>query len=78
MKNKKRNINKILIIIGICLFLIGCLCIFIKANSLEYVDASGVLHESFYLLPIGFSFIFSGILILLLTGIVNFIKRKIS
>ncbi|MGN0973178.1 MAG: DUF3955 domain-containing protein [Bacilli bacterium] len=78
MKNKKRNINKILIIIGIFLFLIGCLCIFIKANSLEYVDASGVLHESFYLLPIGFSFIFSGILILLLTGIVNLIKRKIS
>nr|WP_254907581.1 DUF3955 domain-containing protein [Enterococcus sp. 12C11_DIV0727] len=31
-------------------------------NSVEYIDKTGILHENFYLLPIGFLFLFAGIL----------------
>lgn len=36
----------------------------------EYVDANGVLHEKFYLIPVGFIFIFS--------GMITFFHRRIK
>ena len=69
------KMNLISTIIGTFLLLIGLLCIVIKANTIEYIDESGILHENFYLLPIGFLFIFIG-LIVILVGIIRYIKKE--
>lgn len=63
--------------IGTVLFIMGGECIFIKANSVEYVDSTGVLHENFFLLPVGFLFIFLG-LVIFLVGFVPMVKKYIS
>ena len=39
---------------------LGLVCFIIKANSVEYVDSNGILHENFYLLPIGYLLVITG------------------
>ncbi|MBP2098098.1 DUF3955 domain-containing protein [Enterococcus rivorum] len=68
-ETRRAKFNLISTIIGTFLLLFGFACFFIKATSVEYVDASGILHENFYLLPIGFLFIFSGLVIFSVIGI---------
>lgn len=63
--------------IGTVLLIMGGECIFIKANSVEYVDTAGVLHENFFLLPVGFLFIFLGF-VLFFVGCVPMLKRIIT
>ncbi|WP_238142252.1 helix-turn-helix domain-containing protein [Streptococcus suis] len=48
----------------------------IKANSVEYVDANGILHENFYLLPVGYLLVFTGALASLLSGLALHRFRK--
>jgi hypothetical protein len=36
------------------LALAGFSCLALKTYSAEYVDSSGLLHENFFLLPVGF------------------------
>ncbi len=50
---------------GALVILMGLLCFMIKSQSIEYVDAQGVLHENFFLIPVGYGLIFIGILIIL-------------
>ena len=54
--------NMISFIIGLVLLLIGSACIGIKAVSPEYIGNDGTLYENFFLLPIGFAFIISGVI----------------
>jgi transcriptional regulator with XRE-family HTH domain len=68
-EKKRAQFNLITTLIGTFLLLVGLGCFFIKANSVEYVDATGLLHENFYLLPIGFLFILAGTIIFLGIGI---------
>ena len=42
--------------------MMGIGCLVIKSLSVEYIDAQGMLHENFFLLPIGFLFIFSSLM----------------
>ncbi|MGI5984444.1 MAG: DUF3955 domain-containing protein [Clostridiales bacterium] len=70
-ETRRAKMNLIAIIIGAALLLIGVTCIIIKANSVEYIDAQGFLHENFFLIPIGFLFIFSGLVTFVATGIKN-------
>jgi len=49
---------KKLTVIASTLFLFGLFSIILKAFIPEYVDSQGVLHEWFFLLPIGFGIIF--------------------
>ncbi len=57
---------------------IGIACIILKAVSVEYIDAQGILHENFSLLPMGFLFLFSGFITFMVIGknIINSFKRK--
>lgn len=73
----RAKLNLISICIGTMLLIMGVGCILIKANSVEYIDAAGVLHENFFLLPIGFLFIFCGVLSFLITGISNVLRSII-
>lgn len=68
--------NRTAAAIGLVLMIIGLMCLFIKANSVEYVDASGILHENFYLLPVGFLLIFTGAVEMVVTGVVSSIRAR--
>ena len=72
--------NKILSIIGAALLLIGIALLVMKGLSVEYVDADGILHENFFLLPCGFSCIFCGLVFWMVmearTVICRFRKNK--
>lgn len=68
-ETRRAKLNLVTTLIGTFLLLFGLGCFFIKMNSVEYVDASGMLHENFYLLPIGFLFIFAGMIVFFVTGI---------
>ncbi|EOL47562.1 DUF3955 domain-containing protein [Enterococcus phoeniculicola] len=63
-ETRRAKFNMITAVIGTFLLFFGFACFFIKASSVEYIDSSGILHENFYLIPIGFLFLFSGVLVL--------------
>ena len=52
-------------LIGGFLMILGFVCFFIKANSVEYADKQGFLHENFYLIPVGNIFLFARIVVLI-------------
>lgn len=74
-ETKKAKYNMISSLVGGGFVLLGMLLIVIKALSVEYVDAEGILHENFFLLPLGFLSIFCGLVILLTVGIVRLIRK---
>lgn len=74
-ETRRTKMNLIAISIGAALLFMGFACILIKANSVEYIDAEGFLHENFYLLPIGFFFMFSGLITFIVTGIKNIVDK---
>ncbi|MFR2774593.1 MAG: DUF3955 domain-containing protein [Anaerostipes sp.] len=43
--------------------------------SVEYIDAQGVLHENFFLIPIGFLCVFSGLISFVTVGIGTIINK---
>ena len=45
------------------------------AEKLIEVDAQGILHENFFLLPVGFLFLFAGFVVILISGIAYLVKR---
>ena len=75
-ENRRAKMNMISTIVGGVLMIMGLMCLIIKAFSVEYIDASGILHENFFLLPVGFLFIFSGVLVIIVTC-ANYIVRKL-
>ncbi|ANE32347.1 DUF3955 domain-containing protein [Campylobacter hyointestinalis] len=71
--------NKIILAICASSVCIGLFCICLKAFTNEWIDTNGVLHEYFFLLPIGFFFIIFGIflsVILLLKMIITAFKNR--
>lgn len=60
-KKKQHNYN----IIGLVFLVLGALCFFFKVTAYHYVDAQGVLHEPFFLVPLGYLFIFISIILFL-------------
>lgn len=68
-ENRKAKYNMITALVGGFLMILGFFCFFIKANSVEYVDKDGFLHENFYLIPVGYLFLFAGIIVLIAGGI---------
>jgi transcriptional regulator with XRE-family HTH domain len=75
-EGRKAKINLILIIIATFLLLFGFGCLLIKSMSVEYVDSAGLLHENFFLIPIGYLFIFCSLITYSTVGIKNIICKK--
>ncbi len=63
--NKEKLWNKY----SILFILLGIACILIKALLPETIDSNGILHEHFYLLPLGFLCLFIGLIILFIMKI---------
>lgn len=75
-ETRRAKLNLVTTLIGSFLLLTGLGCFLIKANSVEYLDAKGILHENFYLIPIGFLFLLTGGIIIFTTGLNYFLKRN--
>lgn len=75
-ENRKVKYNMITAVSGAGLMLIGFLCFVIKMSSVEYVDKNGILHENFFLIPIGYLFIFAGLIVIISGGIKYLIKKR--
>lgn len=75
-ENRGAKFNLISTIIGVFLMLIGVLCFLIKANSVEYIDRHGILHENFFLLPMGYIFLLAGLIVIIVTAVVYLSKRR--
>lgn len=73
--NRKAKFNMVTAIVGGILMLAGLACFIIKALSVEYVDARGILHENFFLLPVGYLFLFAGLAVLL-AGVISYAVHK--
>lgn len=73
MDSKKKSM---LFKLGLLAFIIGAGCILLKAVLPETVDADGMLHEAFFLLPIGFAGIFGGAILMVIAGIRKAIRKR--
>ena len=71
----KQRLNRNIYLIGAGLMVIGLILLLIKMNSVEYVDESGILHENFYLIIMGYFFIFSGGLVILVNSLRRLLKK---
>lgn len=68
-ETRRARYNMISSIVGAGLLLIGIALLVMKGLSVEYVDASGILHENFFLLPCAFVCIFCGLISWMVLGI---------
>ncbi len=59
-ETRRAKMNMISTVIGGIFMLLGFVCLLIKTLSVEYLDKAGVLHENFFLIPIGALFILCG------------------
>lgn len=75
-EGRRAKFNFMMIIIATFLLLFGIGCFIIKGLSVEYVDSSGILHENFFLILIGYLFVFSAIITYLTVGVNNIIHRR--
>lgn len=75
-ESRRAKMNLVSTVIGGVLLLLGFVCFIFKALSVEYVDASGILHENFFLLPVGFLLLLCGVIIILGTGIRFLINKR--
>lgn len=57
-------------IVSLGLLILGGLCFLASALIGSYVDSQGMLHEPFFLLPIGYLLLFAG----LIGGLINLVK----
>ncbi|WP_152393440.1 DUF3955 domain-containing protein [Paenibacillus guangzhouensis] len=57
-------------------FCISVICLAISAMIGSSIDPDGILREPFFLIPIAYLFLFSGIISLLYIGISTAIRKK--
>ena len=71
----KQRLNRNIYFIGAGLMIVGLVLFLIKTNSVEYIDESGLLHENFYLIILGYFFIFSGGIVIIVNSLRRLIKK---
>lgn len=74
-ETRRAKFNMLAVVIGTILLCIGIACLIIKGISVEYIDAQGILHENFFLIPVGFMFLFCGIVTFCTVGVKEIIHR---
>ena len=73
-EGRRDRFNFMTTLIGAILLCIGLGCFIAKMLSPEYVDDNGLLHEAFYLIPIGFLFVFSSMITFSVLGVRKLVK----
>lgn len=73
---RKIKLNLIMISIATGLLIVGILLIVLKGMTVEYIDAQGILHENFFLLPLGFLAIISSMITFFVAGVKNLLSKR--
>ena len=74
-ETRRARMNMVTTVTGGVLMLLGLFCFVIKGLSVEYVDETGLLHENFFLLGIGWLFLLTGVLVIAVTMTTYLIKK---
>ena len=74
-ETRRAKYNMVSSILGAFLIVIGIILFLVKGMSVEYVDEQGMLHENFFLIPIGFLCLFSGAISFFTIGIGTIISK---
>jgi len=75
-ETRRAKMNMVSALTGAALMLVGFVCLVIKTLSVEYVDEMGILHENFFLIPVGLLFLFCGFVIIAVTGACFAVKKR--
>ncbi|MBW0766205.1 DUF3955 domain-containing protein [Mammaliicoccus lentus] len=67
---------KSLNITALFLFIVGAITIVSKSFTPEYIDSQGILHEWFFLLPIGFGIVFIALCTFVVSLLISIIKKN--
>lgn len=62
---KTQKLRLMTTVIGAVLMAIGMELLVIKGLSVEYIDAQGILHENFFLIPAAWAFLLAGLIVIL-------------
>ena len=76
-RTRAAKFNMVSTIIGSAFIILGIIFFLISAISVSYIDRSGVLHENFFLVPLGYLSLFVGILIII-AWVINSIRLAIK
>ena len=63
-------------IAGAALIVVAVVLAVVADNSVSYVDASGMLHEDFWLVPVSYACVAAGMLVLLANFVAQLRRRK--
>ena len=63
-------------LVGAMLIVVAAVLAVVAENSVSYVDASGMLHEDFWLVPVGYACAAAGMLVLLANFVAQLRRRK--
>ncbi|MGI6003450.1 MAG: DUF3955 domain-containing protein [Lachnospiraceae bacterium] len=66
---RQARFNMTASVIGLAALVLGILCFVIKAYMPEYIDAEGILHEAFFLIPIGYLCFACGLISFITLGV---------
>lgn len=77
-EGRKTRFNLIMVSIASTLLVLGIVLLLLKGITVEYVDAEGILHENFFLIPMGLLSMICGTITFLVVGIKNISFRKNS
>lgn len=75
-ETRRAKFNLFSIIMGTILLCLSFACFLIKGLSVEYIDAAGILHENFFLLPMGFIFLLAGFTVFLVFATKYFLSLR--
>lgn len=70
-ENKRAKMTLISTIIGAFLMIMGLLLFFVKSQAIEYIDEFGILHENFFLIPMGYLFLLTGLIVIIFNMMKN-------
>ncbi|MGN0075672.1 MAG: DUF3955 domain-containing protein, partial [Parafannyhessea sp.] len=73
-EGRRARMNVTALAIGCALMLMGAFCVFVKANSVEYIDSAGILHENFFLLPMAALFVIAGLVTIVAAGVSKLVR----
>jgi transcriptional regulator with XRE-family HTH domain len=74
-ENRRAKMNMKAAIAGAVMAALGVMLWLIKGMTPEYIDEQGILHEAFFLLPLGFLLIAAGVITMAAAGITTLIKN---
>lgn len=75
-EGRRTRRNLIMVAIGGVLIIMGVGLIVLKGMTVEYIDAEGILHENFFMLPMGMISIFCGLMAFVLAGLRKLFIRE--